>query len=77
MYWNVGKHIVEEEQKGKERAEYGTFLIKTLSEELTSDFGSGFSSIQLSRSRQFYKIFPIVSTLRTQLNWSQYIKLKN
>ena len=72
MYWNIGKHIVEEEQKGEERAKYGTYLIKTLSEELTSDFGSGFSSIQLNRSRQFYNVFPIVSTLRTQLNWSQY-----
>jgi len=47
LYWNIGMHIVEEEQNGKERADYGTYLIKTLATELTSDFGTGFSIRQL------------------------------
>jgi len=72
LYWNLGKHIIEEEQKGKERADYGTFLLKNLSVELIKEFGTNYSYRQLSLFRQFYKTFPIVSTLRTQLNWSQY-----
>lgn len=72
LYWNIGKHIVEEEQKGKERADYGVFLIKTLAKELTIDFGTGFSFRQLNFCRQFYFIFPIVNALRSQLNWTQY-----
>ncbi len=72
LYWNIGKHIVEEEQDGKERAEYGTFLIKTLAKELKKDFGKGFSERQLETCRQFYKHFPIPHTLRAELNWSQY-----
>lgn len=72
MYWNIGKHIVEEEQNGKDRADYGTFLIQTLADELIKDFGSGFSFRQLNFCRQFYTVFPIVNTLRSQLNWSQY-----
>ncbi len=43
MYWKIGERIVVEEQQGKKRADYGTYLIKMLSEELTKDFGSGFS----------------------------------
>ena len=43
MYWHIGRHIVEEEQQGKERASYGAFIIKTLAKELEKDFGSGFS----------------------------------
>lgn len=72
LYWNIGKHIVEEEQNGKERADYGTFLIKTLAKELTRDFGTGFSFRQLNFCRQFYLAFPIVNALRSQLNWTQY-----
>jgi predicted nuclease of restriction endonuclease-like (RecB) superfamily len=72
MYWHIGERIFEEEQQGKDRAEYGTFLIKTLSEKLQPEFGSGFSIRQLERYRQFYRMFPIASTLWTQLNWSQY-----
>ncbi len=72
MYWKIGEKIFVEEQNGKERAEYGAYITKQLSTELTKEFGSGFSVRQLERSRQFYKEFPIASTLRTQLNWSQY-----
>lgn len=72
LNWNIGKHIVEEEQNGKERAEYGAYVIKTLSLELTKDFGSGFSIRQLEFFRQFYLAFPIANALRSQLNWTQY-----
>lgn len=72
MYWHIGQRIFEEEQEGKDRADYGTFLIKHLSEQLQPEFGSGFSKRQLQWYRQFYRIFPIVSTLCTQLSWSQY-----
>jgi predicted nuclease of restriction endonuclease-like (RecB) superfamily len=72
MYWNIGRRILEEEQEGKERADYGKYLVKTLSEELQPQFGSGFSYRQLNWYRQFYRTFPIVSALRTQLSWTQY-----
>ncbi len=51
MYWKIGERIVVEEQKGKERADYGTYLIKTLAKELTTTFGSGFSYCQLNFCR--------------------------
>lgn len=72
MYWQMGKRIFEEEQQGKERADYGSYLIRNLAKEIQPEFGSGFAIRQLERARQFYRIFPIASTLRTQLNWSQY-----
>jgi predicted nuclease of restriction endonuclease-like (RecB) superfamily len=72
MYWNIGKRIFEEEQQGKDRADYGTYLIKFLSEQLQPEYGSGFSYRQLNWYRQFYRTFPIVSALRTQLSWTQY-----
>jgi predicted nuclease of restriction endonuclease-like (RecB) superfamily len=72
MYWKIGKRIFEEEQQGRDRAEYGTFLIKTLAKELQPEYGSGFSVRQLERYRQFFRMFPIASALRTQLNWTHY-----
>jgi predicted nuclease of restriction endonuclease-like (RecB) superfamily len=72
MYWNIGRRIVEEEQHGKERADYGTYLIKNLAKELEPEYGSGFGVRQLERARQFYRVYPIASTVRSQLNWSQY-----
>ena len=72
MYWDLGRRIFEEEQQGKERAEYGTYLIKNLAKELTPLYGSGFSERQLKFCRQFYRTYPIGNTLRSQLNWSQY-----
>lgn len=72
MYWNIGRRIFEEEQQGKARAEYGSYLIKRLAERLEPEYGSGFGSRQLHKSRQFYKVYPIVSAMRTQLNWTQY-----
>lgn len=72
MYWQMGKRIFEEEQGGKERADYGSYLIRNLVKEIQPEFGSGFAVRQLERARQFYRIFPITSTLWIQLNWSQY-----
>lgn len=72
MYWSIGRRIFEEEQQGKDRADYASYLIKDLSGKLQPIFGSGFSYRQLNWFRQFYREFPIVSTLRTQLSWSQY-----
>ena len=72
MYWQIGKAIFEEQQQGKERAKYGEFLIKSLSKELEPQLGKGFSSRQLERYRQFYRVFPIASALRTQFNWTHY-----
>ena len=72
MDWQIGKVIFEEEQQGKDRADYGTFLIKSLSENLQPQFGSGFSYRQLNWYRQFYKAFPIVSAVRTQFSWTHY-----
>ncbi len=72
MYWQIGKVILEEEQEGKERAGYGDFLIKSLANELEPQFGSGFSYRQLNLFRQFYRTFPIVNALRSQLSWTHY-----
>lgn len=72
MYWHIGRRIFEEEQEGKDRADYGSFLIKFLSQQLQPEYGSGFSYRQLNWYRQFYRTFPIVSALRTQLSWTQY-----
>ncbi|MBO4751502.1 MAG: DUF1016 family protein [Bacteroidales bacterium] len=72
MYWQLGRRIFEEEQQGKQRADYGTYLIRNLATQLEPEYGSGFGVRQLERARQFYRIYPIASTLRTQLNWAQY-----
>ena len=72
MYWQIGKRIFEEEQQGKDRAAYGTYLTKTLAAELQPEYGSGFTARQLERYRQFYRTFPIASALRTQFSWTHY-----
>lgn len=80
MYWRIGKRIFEEEQEGKDRADYGKFLTKYISEELEPEYGSGFSKRQIEIFRQFYRAFPIANTLYSQLSWSQYkilIRLDN
>jgi len=71
-YWEVGQRIFEEEQEGNKRAEYGKQLIKNLSKEIEPFYGSGYSYRQLYLFLQFYKTFPIVNALRSQLNWFQY-----
>ncbi len=72
MYWQIGKIIFVEEQNGDERAEYGKFLVRSISEKLQPQFGSGFSMRQLEMCRQFYRMFPIANALRSQLSWTHY-----
>lgn len=72
LYWHIGERVFNEEQDGQDRANYGEYLIKYLSEQLQPEFGSGFSARQLERYRQFYRTFPIASSLRTQLSWTHY-----
>ena len=70
MYWKMGERIFNEEQDGKERADCGSYLIRNLSKELQPEYGSGFSYRQLNFCRQFFRTFPIMNALRSQLNWT-------
>ncbi len=75
-YWNIGKRIVEEEQQGNMRAEYGKQLLKQLSLALTEEYGKGFSVGTLYYMRQFYQTFPeIFATPWRILTWSHYKRL--
>lgn len=75
-YWQMGKRIVEQEQQGKDRANYGSQLLKSLSKELTTEFGKGFSANSLYYFRQFYLAFPEkLPTLWGILTWSHYKRL--
>lgn len=71
-YWNIGKIIVEEEQKGKARADYGAYLVKELSARLTRDYGAGFDESNVRHMRQFFLSFPIQDALRLELSWTHY-----
>lgn len=72
MYWHIGKRIFEEEQNGEDRAEYGKYITKFVSEQIAPQFGSGFSKRQIELMRQFYRTFPIANALHSQLSWTQY-----
>lgn len=82
-YFEIGRMIVEEEQNGKERADYGSQLLSDLSQSLTKDFGKGFSVTNLKQMRQFYSVYSkYVTSVKGQtlsdefkLSWSHYIKL--
>ena len=78
-YFLIGKRIVEEEQNGNKRAEYGKNLIKMLSEKLTKEFGKGFSETNLEQMRKFFKVYGIPQTLSEEfqfnLSWSHYLIL--
>ena len=71
-YREVGRIIVEEEQRGAERAEYGKGLIKELSIRLTKDYGRGFDESNLRNMRLFYQTFPNCDALRHELSWTHY-----
>jgi len=71
-YWHIGKVIVEEEQKGAERAEYGKGLIQGLADRLSSEFGKGFDERNLWFMRSFYLAYPKVNALRSELSWTHY-----
>jgi len=70
-YWHIGKNIVEK-QGGEMRAEYGAQLIKALSEQMTADFGKGFTVANLKNMRQFYLTFQNSYALRSELSWTHY-----
>jgi len=72
MYWQIGKRIFEEEQQGSDRAEYGSYLTKFISDSIELEFGSGYSRRQIELFRQFYRMFPIATALRSQLSWTHY-----
>ena len=69
-YFLIGKRIVEEEQNGNKRAEYGKNLIKILSEKLTKEFGKGFSETNLEQMRKFYVRYSIPQTLSAEFKLS-------
>ncbi|MBR6083813.1 MAG: DUF1016 family protein [Salinivirgaceae bacterium] len=74
-YWEIGRRIVEEEQNGSNRAEYGKYIIQSLAEALTVEFGNGFGETNLKYFRQFYLTFPIRHALRGELSWTHYRQL--
>ena len=71
-YWAIGQLIVEDEQKGETRAEYGKAVLGKLSLKLTEEFGKGFDERELRKMRQFYQEFQIRDSLRPELTWSHY-----
>lgn len=76
-YWHIGQRIVEQEQKGSARAEYGAQLIELLSAELTRTYGNGFSSRYLRAFRQFYIIFPDIEIWKSRfpnLTWTHIFR---
>lgn len=74
-YWNIGKIIVEFEQSGNIKAEYGKQLLKNLSKELIREIGTGFSVSNLQFMRRFYLEYPKQQTLSVKLSWSHYCEL--
>lgn len=73
-YWQIGQHIVEFEQGGNERAEYGKALISNLAKDLSLTHGKGFSASNVKRFRQFYLAYPIGATMSHQLSWSHVVE---
>ena len=77
-YWKIGRRIVEEEQRGKERAEYGKEIVKNLSKELTEEFGKGFGERNIRNIRQFYVLFSDYEkwkSLISKLTWTHIQKV--
>lgn len=77
-YWHIGKRIVEQEQNGNERAEYGKALMDVLSNELTKEYGKSYSKRNLQYFRKFYLAFPdeqIVNACVHNLNWTHFRSL--
>jgi predicted nuclease of restriction endonuclease-like (RecB) superfamily len=70
--WEIGRHIVEFEQGGSARAEYGARLLQTLASSLAAEFGRGFDASNLRHMRVFYQAFPIRDALRPELSWTHY-----
>lgn len=73
--WEVGKYIVEYEQNGNEKAEYGSSLLTNLSKDLKSRFGKGFSKSNIYLMRQFYLKYQIFQSVTGKLTWTHYAEL--
>ncbi len=73
--WKIGRHIVEYEQHGEERAEYGSALLTTLSRDLRQRYGKGFGRRNVLDMRRFYVAYPKWQTVSAKLSWSHYIEL--
>lgn len=71
-YWEIGRLIVEDEQKGEKYADYGKQILKLLSEQLQVEFGKGFNERNLRRMRAFYQAYPIWTAVRSELSWTHY-----
>lgn len=71
-YWDIGRIIVEHEQSGSLRSEYGKHTLQELSERLTKEFGKGFTVRTLQQMKKFYVLFPNTNALRSQLTWTHY-----
>src|SRR5262245_47547428 len=79
-YWEIGRVIIEEEQRGNDRAEYGRRLVEDLAVRLTAEFGKGFDRSNLWHMRAFYVAYPILDALRRELSWTHFrtlLKLEN
>lgn len=74
-YWQVGRHIVEFEQGGEQRAAYGKALLEQLARDLTLRHGKGFSRSNLNHMRLFYQCYPICEKASHKLSWSHYVEL--
>ncbi len=74
-YWEIGKQIVEYEQEGKEKAEYGSALLDNLSRDLKLRYGKGFSRRNILDMRRFYQSYQKWQTVSAELRWSHYIEL--
>ena len=74
-YWTIGKYIVDFEQAGNEKAEYGSETLKRLSKDLIIRYGNGFGLSNVYRMRQLYTAFPIFATVSQKLSWSHYVEL--
>ena len=74
-YWEIGRQIVEYEQGGSAKAEYGSALLKKLSRDLTDLYGSGFGMSNINKMRKLYLTYPILQTVSAKLSWSHYVEL--
>ena len=74
-YWKIGEYIVEYEQGGNMKAEYGKRLLEQLSHDLSLLHGKGFSRSNMQRMKQFYISFPICAKASHKLSWSHYVEL--
>ena len=71
-YWEIGQLIVENEQQGNQRAEYGKAVLHVLSKQLSAEYGKGFEERNLRYMHKFYQLFPIWNALSSEFSWTHY-----